>query len=134
VFIRKYLSTFERDSTVPYVSIERFSLTVTGRKEKRLGVRPDQEYCHLRESVQLPLRCPMSLGVVDDKINSHFEKGVADGTASFDMKVLSALDPHPPTLTPYYYSLSLFDTFVHLKTGNLSVRKINVPFIGTCIY
>jgi hypothetical protein len=31
----------------------------------------------------------MSLGVVDGKINSPFGKRVADGEASFDMKVLT---------------------------------------------
>jgi hypothetical protein len=91
---------FERNFIVPTVSIERFSLTVTGRKEKRLEVRPDHEYYHLGESVHLPLRCPMSLGVVDGKINSRFGKGVADGAASFDMKVLTALDAPPPAARP----------------------------------
>jgi hypothetical protein len=70
--------------------------------------------------------------VVDGKINARFGKGVADRAASFDMKVLTALDPPHPT--PYFYSLSFFDTFVHLKTGSLSVSKINITFIGTCIY
>jgi hypothetical protein len=32
---------FERDFTVPTVGIERFSLEVTGRKEKRLELRLD---------------------------------------------------------------------------------------------
>jgi hypothetical protein len=104
---------FERDFTAPTVSIEMFSLTVTGRKEKRLEVRPDHEYYHIGESVQLPLRCPMSLRVVEGKVNSRFGKGVADGGASFDMKVLTALDPSPHP-RPHIFILCLTSTHSYI--------------------